>query len=1321
MSTHGKMSYFDPKIETWSSYSERLNFYFKANDIEDDDKKKSILLTVCGPATFNLLKSLLQPASLEEKSYRDYIDVLKTHHDPVPSAIIQRYKFNSRVRNTGETVAGYVAALKSLGEHCEYGEHLHDMIRDRLVCGINDARIQRRLLQETKLTYKAALEIAQAMELADRDTHDLQSQAHSPTAAVQTLGESEVRRGSKAQVSKVTTTSRSINNCYRCGGNHSPATCKFKQAECYLCKKIGHIAKRCRGRKSSQQQPVKRSNSQSRPSRSKLHSVVEEVSSDDSLDNPAPTDYSLFTLQTNSKPIVVSVKVNKVVLDMEVDTGAALSVISEVTFKNNFSFVKLDHCNIVLSTYTGQKLSVLGKFGTKVEYESKQYQLPLIVVKGNGPSLLGRNWLEHIKLNWVKIHIIKNNASVDTVLQKHRELFSSQLGTLHGFQAKLNVNQDAHPRFFKPRPVAYALKDKVDKELTRLQDLRLIVPVQSSEWAAPIVPVVKRDGSIRICGDYKVTANQVLTPDTYPLPRVEDLFAVLAGGKIFSKLDLSHAYQQLQLHDDSKVYTTINTHKGLYQYQRLPFGISTAPSLFQRTMETLLQGLPKVCVYLDDILVAGADEADHLHNLDKVLTKLETAGLTLKKSKCEFARFSVEYLGHIIDADGLHPSDTKVAAIRDAPEPSNITELKSFLGMLNYYNKFLPNLSTVLTPLYSLLQKNVRWKWSTSQIEAFNTAKELLQSSSLLVHYDTGKPLTLSCDASPYGVGAVLGHIMEDGSEKPIAYISRTLAPAEKKYSQLEKEALAIVFAVKRFHQYLYGRHFMLYSDHQPLKYLLSESRQIPQMASSRIQRWALTLSAYQYTIKYKPGAKLANADALSRLPLPESPDEVPIPGDLHYVINHLAEVAVTAKQIELWTSKDPVLSRVRRLVLSGWTIDDPEPAIKPYFNRSSELSVLDGCILWGARVVIPSPGRKTILQELHLAHPGISKMKALARSYVWWPGLDSEIEELVKHCHLCQLHRPDPAKAPLHPWEFPSYPWGRVHIDHAGPFMGQLFLLLVDAHSKWVEVHTVKSTSSDETIKTLKKIFATHGLPKQIVSDNGTSFTSAEFSQFVKRNGIQHSLVSPYHPSSNGLAERAVQTFKNSMKKLEGPMESRILSFLFRYRMTPQCTTGLSPAEMLMNRRLRSRLDLIHPDVSRKVEQKQDKLRAQPRKERHYEIGDLVYTHNYGSTRKWIPAEIVQVRGPVSYKLRLQDNKIVRRHVDQIRTRFNDNVDYYSNDVIDDGPTVARNVDNDLPLPTPISIPASTTGAVPTVTEPPRRSSRTRKPVSRFGPYVNH
>ena len=489
------------------------------------------------------------------------------------------------------------------------------------------------------------------------------------------------------------------------------------------------------------------------------------------------------------------------------------------------------------------------------------------------------------------------------------------------------------------------MRDLVEKELERLTQQGVLEPVQFADWAAPIVPVLKSDKkSVRICGDFKVTVNTASRLDAYPIPRVEDLFAKLSGGKSYSKLDLSQAYLQLELDEESKNCVVINTLKGLFRYNRLPFGISSAPGIFQRAMESLLHDIPSVMVYLDDILITGRTDAEHIETLDKVLGRLEDAGLRLKRNKCVFMAESVNYLGHRIDQEGLHPTEEKLEAVRDAPKPRNVTELRSYLGLLTYYSKFLPNLASTINPLYRLLLKSSPWHWGNREQKAFEASKQLLLSSQLLAHYDPQHALVLACDASPYGLGAVLSHRYPYGSERPIGYASRTLTGAEKNYSQIEKEGLACVFGVKHFHCYLYGRTFTLITDHQPLLSLFSASRAVPAQASGRIQRWALTLAMYEYTIVHRKSSQHVNADALSRLPLPTVISHTPQPAEIILLMEEMKDGPITSRDIKTWTRRDPILSRVVQYVLHGWPAKLDGEQFRPFWQKRLELTCQDGC-----------------------------------------------------------------------------------------------------------------------------------------------------------------------------------------------------------------------------------------------------------------------------------------------------------------------------------------------------------------------------------------
>ena len=288
----------------------------------------------------------------------------------------------------------------------------------------------------------------------------------------------------------------------------------------------------------------------------------------------------------------------------------------------------------------------------------------------------------------------------------------------------------------------------------------------------------------------------------------------------------------------------------------------------------------------------------------------------------------------------------------------------------------------------------------------------------------------------------------------------------------------------------------------------------------------------------------------------------------------------VTVTQVKRWTDFDPVLSTVRKFVQQGWP-RSVSPDLHPYHSRQMELSIQDQCLLWGSRIIIPKPGREQILDVLHEGHPGISKMKALARNYVWWPKIDADVEAKVKQCNQCQLRHPSPPVAPMHPWYWLELPWQRIHLDYAGPFMGKMFLIVIDAHSKWMEVEIVNSATAQTTIEHLRAMFARFGLPEVVVTDNGMCFTSSEFQEFaqVERNNIRHLRTTTYHPSSNGLAERAVQTFKLGMKKqLTGSLQTKLSRFLFNYRLTSNTTTGVAPAELLLFQRPRSHLDAMVP-----------------------------------------------------------------------------------------------------------------------------------------------
>lgn len=1228
--------------DDWGEFTERLDAYFDANGIGDDGKKRSVLLTVCGSQVYSTMKSLLSPVKPNTKTYADLVKLVRDYFSPKPITIVERFKFYHRAQQPHETLSQYLAALRKASEHCEFGAELDNALRDRFVCGIQSDAIQKKLLQKADLTLKTAQETALLHEAAD--TQSQQLHAYSVKAVKSNVGQynADDRRQSQYVVQK---------ECWRCGkNNHSEDRCFYKLAQCHNCEDIGHLSRKCK-------KPVKpHSSSKSKTKKKSVKSLEIQSDSDSDAESQSfPLSNVKMVNCEGDKEIIIPILLQNKNFDLELDTGSAVSLISKKTYDEHFSNMKLQPCSLQLCTYTEGEVKVLGQIEVDVNYNDNAYgKLPLVVVEGKGNPLFGRNWLRIITLNWPSIKNLYCKGDVlSDVKRKYSNLFMGTLGKMNNVKASLQLREDSKPKYFKARPVPFALKEKVANELNRMETVGVLEKVSVSDWAAPIVPVPKTDGTVRICGDFKVTVNPCLEVPEYPFPTVDELFAKLNGGKKFTKLDLSHAYQQIELENESRDFVCINTHMGLYRYTRLPYGVASAPAICQQTMDKVLQGIDMVGCILDDIIITGKNDEEHLQNLDTVLQRLSDFNVQLNASKCFFMQESVEYFAFKVDEKGIHPTEQKLRSMKDAPSPQNKDQLKSWLGLVNYYRKFIPNMATEASVLQELLKDKSVWKWSPDCERAFNNIKNALCSDAVLVHYNPSLPLVLATDASPTGVAAVISHVMPTGEEKPIAYASRTLTEAERNYSQIEREGLAIIFGIQKYHIYCYGRRFSLVTDNQPLAFIFGPKKGIPVSAASRIQRWAIQLSGYQYDVVVKRSKEHANADGLSRLPVKDTVREKAVGifslSEIHkFHVKQLNTFPVTSKQVAMHTAKDVLLCRVKHYIQFGWPSKaNLSSEFYPYFNAQNELTIEQNCILRGTRVVIPKTLQNPVLEELHTNHLGIVKMKSVGRNHFWWPNLDKEIEQVVANCMACKTQSAMPATR-CNMWEWPTNPWHRIHVDFAGPFENRMYLLVIDAHSKWLEVIHMKSTTSESTVNALRKLFASHGLPLVLVSDNGPQFTSADFQKFMQHCGIKHILNSPFHPSSNGEIERAVKTFKNYMKKNRGSdLGQRLTNFLLCYRTVPHGTTQTTPAELFLKRKLRTRLDLLRPDLQNKIGQQQAKSLKHARE---FMVGDKLFARDYRIGQpKWTECVVVSVLGPVTYTVQTKEGYLWKRHVDQL------------------------------------------------------------------------
>ncbi|XP_003747028.2 uncharacterized protein LOC100905937 [Galendromus occidentalis] len=686
------------------------------------------------------------------------------------------------------------------------------------------------------------------------------------------------------------------------------------------------------------------------------------------------------------------------------------------------------------------------------------------------------------------------------------KLFETSLGLCSKIEVDLRLKDNVTPTCLPARPLALPIRELVDKELERLLDNGTLYKVESSDWATPIVVVRKANGQIRMCADYSTGLNEALRDVDYPLPNMEEIMSRFSGNRIFTQLDLADAYLQLPLTAENRKLTTINTHRGLYQYNRLVFGLKTAPAIFQRTIDQALAGLEGVLVYLDDILVMAPEQELHDRRLRQVCEKLQEWGFHLRFEKCRFNSRTVKYLGLIISEKGIQADPSKVEAICNLREPGNVTELRSLLGLLNYYAKFSAQLQQVKPPFEALLKKGVTFKWAKEQRDAFLRAKELLSSPLLLAHFDPRQTLVVAADACDTGIGGVLLQRYADGNEKAVFHVSKSLSPCQRNYSQIEKEALALVSTVERLHKFIWGRRFILQTDHRPLVALFQPNNMkgLSERTAARLRRWALRLVGYDFHIEYVRTNDFGHADALSRL-IRELRKDGKDAG-LDEVIGHLTlceqeivaipsislRVLSLPQDVKEASRKDPVLVSVLERVRKGWRDDDcRDPVLRPFAQQAESLCETDGSLLLNDRLIVPQPLRKAVLHKLHVAHPGVRRMKALARAYFYWPGMGKDIEGLVKSCRHCIQHAANPRKIPLQPWPDPKSPWTRIHLDYAEPQRGKIFLVIVDSFSKYLDAAWMTQATSQTLIAYMRVVFRHFGPPQTIVSDNGPQFVS--------------------------------------------------------------------------------------------------------------------------------------------------------------------------------------------------------------------------------------
>lgn len=815
---------------------------------------------------------------------------------------------------------------------------------------------------------------------------------------------------------------------------------------------------------------------------------------------------------------------------------------------------------------------------------------------------------------------------VKDLLRKNLALFppdGAPLGRAKGVEHRINTG-DALPVKSPLRRLSPQDREVLGKEIDSMLAKQVIKP-SFSPWASPVVMVKKKDQTYRVCLDFR-RLNDITRKDSYPIPRMDDSLDSLGGAKYFSTLDLASGYWQIPVTPEDVPKTAFNTPFGLFECLTMPFGLCNGPATFQRTMDQVLGSLRwDIClVYLDDIIVFSSNFESHLERLQTVFSRLKEAGLTLKARKCHFFKRQVEYLGHIVSEEGVAPDPAKVEAVQGFPLPSNVKELRRFLGKIGYYRRFIKNFSLVAAPLHHMIQAGVKFHWSDEALEAFQTLKDRMMSSVILAFPRFDLPFILETDASAIGVGALLSQEVNN-VERPICFASQKLSKSEQNYSVIQREILAARWALQQFRPYLLGRHFILKTDHNPLVYLRQQKHLKPTLA-----RWALEFEEFTFEFQHRPGKENERADALSRAPVREPPVDTE---NSHMFLDQFQEKKIgarTAENREIHPQQEHVSGavtsdRYRPEIIGFLDFSNPDnlrewvdeqlgdvylgllirmiknseqgqalpeytsiedDSLKTYLTlwKKGQLILKSGLLYRiteeGLEILVPKSKVPHILSSFHnhqtAGHLGVKKTRDRLRNCAYWVGIDTDVADWIRSCTECQLKQrasPIPS-APLQPIQHAERPFQMMAADILSglpetPSGNKVILVVSDYFTRWIEAFPLPDEKA-ETIarKLVDEIFLRFGLPEQFHTDQGRQFEGTLMAEICRLLGVRKTATAIYHPQSDGLVERFNRTLLSMLRSyvVDCPekWDTWLPTLLFAYRTSVQQSLRKSPYEVM-------------------------------------------------------------------------------------------------------------------------------------------------------------
>ena len=1235
-------------FSSWKRYAKRFDLLCNSMVVTDDKQKLSLLLTLCGDEAYEIYENISEQQ--DDETFDQVIQAFENHFKPQVNLSYETFLFRKMCQREDETTQQYYVRLHEQALKCEFTDKDKE-IKQQIELSTNNSKLRKYSFQKPTKTLSELLTTAKTFETMKIQTEEIEKYSENEVD-VNKLSRrkyasqrNSTKQSTPANKKEEGNYKKHSSTCYRCGGEFPHANkCPALGKTCNSCGKTDHFARVCRSTPPRNMGRNQRKGNYTKP----LNTVKETVNPLNIIDNTEKGENfkqheKLFaTGQTEGKiqqqDFKTKVFIEKTRVELLIDTGASINVLNETTFArinkklNNKLKLKRTKTKVVTYGNDSPDLDIKGEVTLLIESKKKFVHTKFYVIQTHHKNLLSGTTaraLELISINNIEEKATATENIFENKIPEHLKeklvpykdtVFSGKIGKLKDYQVKLKINDNVKPIAQRERRLPFAIRQQVREELTKLEDEGIIETVvnEATPWISPMVIVPKANGKIRLCIDMR-GPNQAIERTRYPIPTLEDLTFKLKDSTVFTKLDLNSAFHQLELDKDSRSITTFQTENGIKRFRRLTFGVNSAQEELQHAIRETIKDINGTMNLIDDIIVHGKTQEEHDTALLNLLQCFEEKGLTLNLSKCLFSQRTLKFFGFVFSEKGMHPDPQKLDEIKHMPEPEDVKALQSFLGLMNYFKRFIPKFSTVTHPLRKLLHKQETWSWTSECQSAFETLRTSLTSKSCIAYYDPTKETTIYTDASPVGISAVIiQNTPNKKDHKLISYSSRALTQTEQRYSQIERECLAIVYACEHNKLYLFGTTFKMFSDHKPIVNLLNNPNSIVPL---RIERMTLSLQGYTFDLQHVKGENNIS-DYPSRHPFSISTNDSDneVEQYVNFVVNYACPNALSIDDIREETKKDPVLQIVADLVRhNSWykleqlhrypNIKEHLQKIIPYKNIQDQLTVnqQSDLLLKLNRIVIPETLEMTVLQLAHIGHLGITKTKTLLRSKVYFPNIDEKTERLVKYCAACQIQTKPVQPAKLSITKTPTEVWETANIDYLGPLPnGYYLIVLIDQLSKFPIVEAIHNTSADLLIDFLQRTIATFGIPHTIISDNGPPFKSYKLREFFNKLRIKHQRITPLWPQANSQAESFMKPLMKAVRTAyfeRTNWKKQLQNFLFTYRNAPHCTTKLSPASVMFQREtsftIPSLKKKIEENANRKAWERQEDAKHQ-RKEYH-------------------------------------------------------------------------------------------------------------------------